>query len=115
MKFNHKVGIIVPSKIGHEEVDNSQYVNDIMLELSAMFGGASAIEQTGAWISDIDGLVIEKNVLVYAYCNELSGAISEIRAIARALCEEMKQDAIMIEYDGQAELIFKEVEKEEVA
>src|SRR5690606_22150776 len=44
------VKIYVPSTMNVDEpIDNTPYVNKTLEELSALFGGATAIEGSGAW------------------------------------------------------------------
>jgi hypothetical protein len=37
-----------------------------------MFGGATAIDRTGAWLSDNDQLVKEKVTIVYSFAEDLN-------------------------------------------
>ena len=92
MRLKHKVSVIVPSKIGENEVNNSKYVHEVMKRLSNEFGGASSIEQKGAWVSDEDGLVIENNELVYAYCNDIEEGEKIAKELGLYIKVEMKQE-----------------------
>ena len=62
------VKIYVPSIMNIDEpIDNTPYVNKTLEELSALFGGATAIEGSGAWLSDEKQFILEYFTIVYAF------------------------------------------------
>ncbi|MGG1573922.1 DUF3574 domain-containing protein [Fictibacillus sp. NRS-1165] len=67
------VKIYVPSTYDVDQpIDNTPYVNRSLETFSKMFGGATAIEGTGAWIGDNDQLIKEKVTIVYSFAKKLN-------------------------------------------
>ncbi|MGA5691526.1 hypothetical protein [Cytobacillus pseudoceanisediminis] len=67
-----------------------------------MFGGATAVDGTGAWLSDEDQLVKEKVTIVYSFAEDLDKKkIKDVVAYAKSLKEEMKQSSVSLEVNGK--------------
>lgn len=106
--LSSKVSIYVPSTTNvSEQTDNTEQVRKVMSKLSEMFGGATASEAVGGWMSQTAGLVLEKVTIVYAFCKEtdLQNNIGEVLAICEDLKKEMQQEAISLEINGQLSFI----------
>jgi len=101
--LKERVAIYIPSTINiNEEVDNTFYVNEILTKFSEIFGGATAINADGAWVSNKKGLVIEKNKIVYSYCDRLTNEkIDEVLNICQWLKQELRQEAISLVINNQ--------------
>ncbi|WP_044640651.1 hypothetical protein [Risungbinella massiliensis] len=101
--LDHVVKIYVPSTINVDQpIDNTAYVDKTLTEFSNMFGGATAVDGTGAWVSDSNQLVKEKVTIVYSFAENLdSAAINKVVAYAKKLKAEMTQSAISLEVDGK--------------
>lgn len=97
------VKIYVPSTYNVDQpIDNTPYVNKTLEEFSRMFGGATAIEGTGSWLSDDNKLVKEKVTIVYSFADVLKKKnINQVVAYAKSLKEEMKQTSVSIEVNGK--------------
>lgn len=97
------VKIYVPSTYNMDQpIDNTPYVNQSLETLSKMFGGATAIEGTGAWVADNDQLIKEKVTIVYSFSEKLNKSkINEVVAYAKYLKEEMKQSSVSLEVNGK--------------
>ncbi|MGG1674897.1 DUF3574 domain-containing protein [Neobacillus sp. NRS-1170] len=97
------VKIYVPSTYNVDQpIDNTPYVNKSLERFSKMFGGATAIDGTGAWLSDNDQLVKEKVTIVYSFAEDLNKKkINEVVAYAKSLKEEMKQSSVSLEVNGK--------------
>lgn len=103
-KLSSKVTVIVPATINiNEEIDNTQYVDDVAKLLSEYFGGATATQTLGYWVSPTAGLVKEKSTTVFAYCSEadLQANIEKVIDKCVELKKTMKQDAIALEINGE--------------
>lgn len=97
------VKIYVPSTYNVDQpIDNTPYVNQSLEKFSKMFGGATAIEGTGAWVADNDQLIKEKVTIVYSFAEKLNKSkINEVVAYAKSLKEEMKQSSVSLEVNGK--------------
>ena len=104
MSFRHSFRIYVPSTVDVDSpVDSSAAVSGCLSFLSGLFGGATALHASGAWVSDSAGLVLENVTICYAFTN-LRGLLRGRRAVlayAKDLRDEMKQDAVSVEIDGR--------------
>ena len=103
-----KFSITVPSRPGTNapadfRIDHDQAVLDLMYTLSGLCGGATAIPAFGAW-KDANGKLVTENVtIVYTFGEEKT--TSQIRGICAHLCDELKQDCILLEVDGKHEFV----------
>nr|DAV83531.1 MAG TPA: Protein of unknown function (DUF3574) [Caudoviricetes sp.] len=103
-KLSSKVTVIVPATINiNEEIDNTIYVDRVASLMSDLFGGATATTTLGYWKSPTAGLVKEKSTTVFAYCseNDLQNGIDKVIDLCTELKEELKQDAIALEINGE--------------
>lgn len=100
--LKEKISVYVPSTFNVDEsIDNSFYVNQVLKEFSEIFGGASAIDADGAWVSNKKGLVIEENKIIYSYTDNLDNEkIDKVLNICQWLKEEMQQEAISLVING---------------
>ena len=102
MKLSHKFSIYVPSTIDIDTpTDNTEKVQKTLSFLSSLFGGATATQSRGAWVSESAGLVVEDVTICYAYCSTVQRykQLKRVKEFAKALRDEMKQDAISVEVD----------------
>ena len=103
--MKHSVAIYVPSNDKGVVYDNSADVRFAQILLSKLFGGASAIDVKGAWLSG-EELVKESVTKVYAFADELSDqALDAVWGCAKLLQIERHQDAVGVEIDGAFYLI----------
>lgn len=103
-----KVSIYVPTTVDVKNpVDNHAQVLSIIGKLSDMFGGATASDAVGGWRCSDGSVVVEKVTIVYAFCKdeELVSHIDDILSICGRLKEEMRQEAISLEINGQLAFI----------
>lgn len=108
MSFRHSFRIYVPSTVDiNKAVDNSAAVRGCLSFLSGLFGGATSIAASGAWVSDSAGLVLENVTICYAFCG-LRAFLRGRRAVlayAKDLRDEMKQECVSVEIDGRLFLV----------
>lgn len=103
-----KVAIYVPSTVNvNETVSNEKQVMEIIKRLSVLFGGATASDAVGGWVANDGQTVIEKIKIVYSYCTseQLKNNIDTILEICENLKNEMSQEAITLEINGQVKFI----------
>ncbi|KON96985.1 DUF3574 domain-containing protein [Aneurinibacillus migulanus] len=97
------VKIYVPSTYNVDQpIDNTPYVHKSLRKFSEMFGGATAIDGTGAWLSDDNQLVKEKVTIVYSFVEDLDKKkLNQVVDYAQSLKEEMKQSSVSLEVNGK--------------
>lgn len=108
VKLASRVAIYVPSTTDTDHpTDNRQQVEEVAAKLSAMFGGATATEARGYWVSQSAGLVGENVTIVYsnAAAEDIESHAAEIVAICHKIKREMKQEAVSLEFDGELFLV----------
>ena len=98
------VAVYVPATTDVDrKIDNTIYVKQALRVLSQLFGGATAVQTRGAWVADDKRLIIERTVLVYAYCQTVTGR--DRRAISRYatyLKGALKQESVAYEIRKQS-------------
>ena len=108
MSLKHSFKIYIPSTVDvNTTVDNSAAVAGCLSFLSGRFGGATAINAAGAWMSSSAGLVTENVTICYAFTN-LWGFLRGRRSVlayAKTVRDEMSQEAVSVEIDGRLYLV----------
>lgn len=103
-KLSSKITVYVPATINiNEAIDNTEYVNRAATLLSECFGGATSTDALGYWKSPTAGLVKENTTLVFAYAAEadLKKNLDKVIDFCEELKEEMKQDSVALELNGE--------------
>lgn len=109
MKFSEmdslatKVAIYVPSTVNIDvAIDNSDMVEKTAIFLSDLFGGCTACDVSGYWITQEKQLVRENPVVVYAYTTEDKAQEAEEKIISFVMDmkKEMQQECISVEYNN---------------
>jgi hypothetical protein len=106
--LDSKVSIYVPSTYDvNQPVNNDARVMEIIKELSGLFGGATASDAVGGWVTASGETVIERVKIVYSFCtgDQLKTNIDKILEICEGLKREMKQEAVTLEINGQVKFI----------
>lgn len=111
--LTQKVGIVIPSTTDvNKKIDNSMYVEYALIRLSKLFGGATAVNQSGGWVSDEHELVLENSVMVYAYADKLDNdTLNKVYIHAETLAKELNQDAIAVEINNRLYFVEQTREK----
>jgi len=99
-----KFAVYVPSTVNVDKpLDKDQLrkaVDSVLADMSRIFGGATAWEAEGAWLSGETGQLIKERItIVYAYSAEDAAkkATSSVYEIARRLAAELRQEAVTVE------------------
>jgi len=103
-KLSSKVTVYIPATTDiNKQIDNAPYVDKIAALLSECFGGSTSSQALGYWTSPSQGLVKENTTIVFAYCNEkdLQKNVEKVIDACTELKEELKQDAIAMEINGE--------------
>jgi len=106
-RMSESVTVYIPTTINvNQAVDTTEWVHIVSRELSELFGGATITQGSGCWVSDTEGLVEEKVIMVKSYCVQLTG---ELVQKVIELCQKMKitlsQEAISLEVNNSLILI----------
>lgn len=108
VELSQRVALYVPGTQGPATAtDNAAQVERVAAEFSRMFGGATAQESTGFWMSDTAGLVREKTTIVYAACTaeQLRDNLPAVLELAQQIKREMAQEAVSAEINGTLYII----------
>lgn len=103
-----KVSIYVPSTVNVDEhTDNSVQVKRTITELAQMFGGATASKAVGGWVCANGETVLEEVTIVYSFCSsvQLQENFAKVYAIAERIKNEMQQEAVTLEVNGQVKFV----------
>ena len=100
VELPQRVALYVPGTqdINHA-TDNAAQVERVARELCGWFGGATAQQSAGYWISDNAGLVREAVIIVYAACtaDQLREHLPDVLNLAQQIKAEMQQEALSCE------------------
>lgn len=108
VELSQRVALYVPGTHGPATAtDNAAQVERVAAEFSRMFGGATAQESTGFWMSNTAGLVCETVTIVYANCTaeQLRDRLPDILTLAQQIKREMAQEAVSAEINGTLYII----------
>lgn len=103
-----RVALYVPSTTDTDKpTDNAAQVERVARDFCGWFGGATAQESTGFWMSDTAGLVREAVTIVYAACTaaQLREHLPEVLQLAQQIKAEMQQEAVSAEINGTLYII----------
>lgn len=103
-KLSSKITVYIPATVNiDEKIDNSKYVDELASLMSEFFGGATSCQVLGYWNSPTAGLVKEYTTQVYSYCtdNDLQNHAEKVIDYCINLKNELKQDAISLEINGE--------------
>ena len=101
--LKNRIVVYVPSTVNvNVMIDNGKYVRYVMEELSKLFGGATAYDALGSWLSDDVGLVTENVKLVYSFTDELDNQkLEKVVELCEWIKREMSQECVSLEVNGQ--------------
>lgn len=106
--LDSKVSVYVPSTVNvSEQTDNSEQVKNVIRELSQLFGGATATQAVGGWVSESGETILERVTIVYSFCTseQLREHFEDVYGIAQRIKEEMSQEAVTLEINGQVKFV----------
>jgi hypothetical protein len=87
--------------------DNAAQVERVARDFCGWFGGATAQQSAGYWLSDSAGLVREAVTIVYAACtaDQLRDRLPDVLTLAQQIKAEMQQEAVTITIDQKMYII----------
>ena len=106
--LDSKVSVYVPSTVNvSEQTDNTEQVKNVIRELSQLFGGATATQAVGGWVSESGETILERVTIVYSFCTseQLREHFEDVYGIAQRIKQEMSQEAVTLEINGQVKFV----------
>lgn len=103
-KLTSKLTLYIPATNNiNEPIDNREFVDRAATLLSNCFGGATSTPALGYWVSSSAGLTVENTTIVFAYASEsdLLQYMDEVVSFCEDLKNELSQDAIALELNGE--------------
>lgn len=103
-----RVALYVPSTTDTDKpTDNAAQVECVARDFCGWFGGATAQQSTGYWLSESAGLVREAVTIVYAACTaeQLREHLPDVLQLAQQIKAEMQQEAVSAEINGTLYII----------
>lgn len=108
VELPQRVALYVPGTQGPATAtDNAAQVERVASRFCEMFGGATAQESTGFWMSDTTGLVREAVTIVFSACTaaQLRDHLPDVLQLAQQIKAEMQQEAVSAEINGTLYII----------
>lgn len=108
LELPQRVALYVPGTQGTATAtDNAAQVERVARAFCGWFGGATAQESTGFWMSDTAGLVREAVTIVYAACtaDQLRDRLPDVLTLAQQIKQDMAQEAVSVELNGTLYII----------
>ena len=103
-----RVALYVPGTQGPATAtDNAAQVERVASRFCEMFGGATAQESTGFWMSDTTELVREAVTIVFSACTaaQLRDHLPDVLQLAQQIKQDMAQEAVSVELNGALYII----------
>lgn len=108
LELPQRVALYVPGTQGPAAAtDNAAQVERVARAFSRWFGGATAQQSAGYWLSDTAGLVREAVTIVYAACtaDQLRDRLPDVLTLAQQIKQDMAQEAVSVELNGTLYII----------
>lgn len=103
-----RVALYVPSTTDTDKpTDNAAQVERVARDFCGWFGGATAQQSAGYWLSESAGLVRESVTIVYAACtaDQLREHLPDVLQLAQQIKQDMAQEAVSVELNGALYII----------
>lgn len=104
IKLSSHIRVFVPSTVNvNEAIDNTSFVNDVQISLVQFFGGATIYNAFGAWQGLNIQIVSERITIIESYTttDKLNEKIDSVIDICEKLKNDMKQESIALEINGE--------------
>lgn len=108
LELPQRVALYVPGTQGPATAtDNAAQVESVARRFCEMFGGATAQQSAGYWLSESTGLIREATTIVYAACtaDQLRERLPDVLTLAQQIKQDMAQEAVSIELNGALYII----------
>ena len=108
LELPQRVALYVPGTQGPATAtDNAAQVERVARTFCGWFGGATAQQSAGYWISDNAGLVREAVTIVFAACTaaQLREHLPDVLNLAQQIKQVLAQEAVSVELNGALYII----------
>lgn len=108
LELPQRVALYVPGTQGPATAtDNAAQVERVARAFCGWFGGATAQQSAGYWLSESAGLVREAVTIVYAACtaDQLRDRLPDVLTLAQQIKQDMAQEAVSVELNGTLYII----------
>lgn len=108
LELPQRVALYVPGTQGPATAtDNAAQVERVARAFCGWFGGATAQQSAGYWLSESAGLVREAVTIVYAACtaDQLRERLPDVLNLAQQIKQDMAQEAVSVEINGTLYII----------
>lgn len=108
IELSCSVKVYVPSTYNvNITIDKKFYLESTLKLMSELFGGATASQAIGCWLSDSQGIIKEDVTTVLSYCKQedLNKFMDQIYEHCLFLKHEMAQEAIALEVNNKLYLV----------
>ncbi len=108
------ISFYVPSTTNADKLISQSAFNDRITSIgksfSKLFGGATAVDGLGFYLSHDNTLIRETVKIITAFTNNETAVqqYSAILAIAKDKCREWQQESILVNYNGNVLLVGEE-------
>jgi len=86
-----------------------------MYNLARRYGGASYHEGTGAWVADNGQVLMEPHDRVVCFCENGIDPLNWIMGLVSCYQQHAEQEAVMLEINGEAFILFTEEDYNELS
>lgn len=104
VQLPNRVEIYLPSTVKVDkklgEAERTHYLEKVMRLFAKKFGGCTAVNGTGAWVSSGNALVAEQVTIVYSYYGIVPDAEHFLERVARAVKNDLEQEAVSAVLNG---------------
>ena len=108
LELTHRVALYIPGTTDTDKpADNAAQVKRVARRFCELFGGATAQQSAGYWMSERAGLVAESVTIVYAACTKAQrdAHLTQVLELAQDIKRDMAQEAVSVELDGALYII----------
>lgn len=110
MSLQHRIAVIVPSTINANESASNElivkWIKAAKMKFARLFGGFTAHNAVGGWVSSEHGLIEENVTVVASFTDEDGlGFVEKVKEFAAEMAEALGQEAVSVEVDHQLEFV----------
>ena len=110
MSLQHRIAVIVPSTVNANESASNEviamWIKAAKVKFARLFGGFTAHNAVGGWVSQDHGLIEENVMVIASYTdNDGLGFVEKVKEFAAQMAEALGQEAVSVEVDNELEFV----------